>query len=371
MRIYHALRFLKGAQEQGKQAVDRIGFKWLLLAALMFGFASADPAMAQRRGFLAGLFGNGQNNRSQPAVSSGQRRVNRAVQNALNFFGFDAGPVDGIFGRKSRAAASEFQAFLDYEATGRLTREESQFLLTSFNEIANKDEALALKVSLGLVSAQDLLKALAEGETVVAELPEEPAQIGPLSMRDMCVNIGASGPIDLLKAQFCNLRQLAIEQSDFLIETSLNGQSVEPVMGECRLFTAEMRPQFQQLATMDSTEMLAEMDLWVLRAGVAGEKLTRLSETCLGVAYKNDNSEAALASLLVLGGLKNAIYIELTGYHLALELGPEFTESPHARSWMEAAVAAQTDENIALTAQTSAQRTDVLVDVIRILATVE
>ncbi len=351
--------------------MDRFGLKWLLMATLMFGFASADPAMAQRRGFLAGIFGNGQNSPAQPAVSSSQRRVNRAVQNALNFFEFDAGPVDGVFGRKSRAAASEFQAFLGNEATGHLTREESRFLLASFNEVANKNEALALKVSLGLVSAQDLLKALAEGEAVVPETPETPAQTGPLSMRSTCVNIGASGPTDLLKAQFCNLRQLAIEQSNFLIKTSLNGQSVEPVMGECRLFAAEMRPQILQLATTDSTEMLAEMDMWVLRAGVAGEKLTRLAETCLGVAYKNDDSEAALASLLVLGGLKNAIYIELTGYHIALGLGPEGTETPNERGWMEAAVAAQTDENVALTAQSSAQRTDVLVDVISILAVEE
>jgi len=328
--------------------------------------------MAQRRGgFLAQLFGTGQNTRTQPAISTNQRRMNRAVQTALNFFEFDAGTVDGILGRKSRAAASAFQAFMGYEETGRLTGDESRFLLTSFNEIANIDEALALKVSLGLVSTQDLLKALSEGEAVVADIQEETLQDGPISMQATCVNIGASGPIDLLKAQFCNLRQLAIEQGDFLTETSLSGQSAEPIVGECRLFSIEMRPQIEQIVSANGPELISEMDLWIRRSGVSDEKLARLSETCLGVAYKHDDAEAVLASLLVLSGLNNAIYVELTGYQLALGLGFEQPDFARAQEWMEAAVAAQPEGNVALTAQSSAQRTNVLVDVIGILSSSE
>lgn len=354
----------------GSKPLRQAKLKWLFVATLTLVFASTMPAKAQQRGFLAGLFGNGQNNRAQPAISNSQRRVNRAVQTALTFFGFDTGGVDGILGRKSRAAASAFQAFLGYEATGRLTREEGQFLLTAYNGIANEDEALALKISLGLVVPQDLLLALAEGGSPVAAPPEEAAPTGPLSMRETCVNIGASGPTDLLKAQFCNLRQLAIEQSRFLLETALNGQSVEPVIEECRSFTMEMRPRWTQITAQASGTLLSEMDLWVQRSGVSGEKLARLSETCLGLAYQHDDSEAALAALLVLSGLKSAIYIELTGYHLALELGA----SPNiaaARGWMEAAVAAQPEGTVALTAQTGAQRTGVLADVITILAAQE
>ena len=333
------------------------------------GFASVEPAQAQRRGgFFAQLFGTGQNTRSQPQLSANQRRINRAVQTALNFFGFDAGAVDGIMGRRSRAAVSAFQALMGYEETGRLSREESRFLLTAYNEIALKDEALSLKIKLELADPQALLTAFSIDETAVANTEAPAAPEGPPSMRSTCVNIGAAGPQDLLKAQFCNLRLLAMEQSDLMMETSLSGQSAEPVAAECRQFAAEMRPQIEQLSGTPSKEMISEMDLWVRRSGVSEEKLAGISETCLGVAYRQDNPEEALASLLVLSGLDRAIYAELTGYHLALGLGFEAPDSTLATGWMESAVAALPEGEVALTAQTSDQRLAVLADVLGILA---
>ncbi len=327
--------------------------------------------MAQRRGFLAQLFGNGQNTRSQPAISSNQRRINRATQTALNYFEFDAGAVDGIFGRKSRAAARAYQSFLGYEATGHLTPDEGRFLLDSFNEIANKNEDLAQTIALGLATPQALLKALAEGNLEAVSPPENIAPLPPLSMRATCVNIGASGTIDLLKAQFCNLRQLAVEQSNFLMDTALNGQTRAPVVEECRLFSVEMQPQIAQIQAANGPELIAEMDLWIRRSGVSGEKLARLSETCLGLAYQHDDSEAALASLLVLSGQKNAVYTELLGYHLTLGLGFTHPSFSTGRSWMEAALATQTEGPVALTAQTSQARRAVLDDVIRLLSVPE
>jgi len=341
------------------------------LAVLTLGFASVQPAMAQRRGFLAQLFGTGQNTRSQPQLSASQRRINSAVQTALNFFEFDAGAVDGIMGRKSRAAISAFQGFMEYEQTGRLTEEENRFLLTAYNNIALQNEALALKIKLELASSQEALKTFAEGDFSAAPPDVTPEPEAPPTMRSTCVNIGASGPQDLLKAQFCNLRQLAIEQSDFLMETSLSGQSPEPVAGECRLFAIEMRPQIEQLATMPSDEMVIEMDLWVRRSGISEEKLAGLSETCLGVAYRQDEPEAALASLLVLSGLGRAIYAELTGYQIALGLGFETPDAALARGWMETAVAALPEGEVALTQQVSSQRLAVLADVLGILETAE
>jgi len=344
----------------------------MCVVSLALSMLSTEPAFAQRQGgFLSGLFGNNQNNRTQQAANSAQRRANRSVQTALNFFGFDVGSADGIFGRKTRAGISAFQTFMGYEATGSLTHEQQRFLLSSFNEINPIDEALALKISLGLVSTQDLLKGLSEGETVVADTPEDTVPAGPTSMRSLCVNIGADGPLELVKAQFCNLRQLAIEQGDVLLETSLTSTSIEPVIGECQNFTANMRPQISELATATSTTLISDMDLLFRRSGAAPEKLLRQAETCLGLAYQHDDAEAALAALLVLSGLKDAVYTELTGYHLALGLGIETADMPRAQGWMEAAIAAQPEGNVSLTAQSGAQRTNVLVDVITILATPE
>lgn len=342
------------------------------MATLAIGFISVTPAEAQRRsGFFAQLFGTGHNTRTAPAVSSSQRRINRAVQTALNYFEFDAGSVDGIFGRKSRAAAKAFQGFMGYEETGQLTREESRVLLTAYNEISNKNEALALKVSLGLAAPQDLLRAFANGEIVAVDTTETPPPEGTASMRSLCVNIGASGPIDLLKAQFCNLRQLAIEQSDFLIETSLNGQAVAPVFGECRQFTSEMQPNIARIASEDGETLSLEMELWIRRSGVPAKKLEGLAETCLGIAYKQDDTDAALAALLLLSGLKDAIYMEQMGYHLALGLTDMPENLPLAQSWIEAAAAAQPEGDVSLTAQSADTRIAILADVLGILSAKE
>lgn len=348
-------------------------WKWVFVAAFSLGMASVEPAFAQRQGgFLSGLFGNNQNNRAQQAANSAQRRTNRAVQSALNFFGFDTGSVDGILGRKSRAAISDFQTFMDYEATGNLTREERLFLLSTFNGINTEDEALALKISLGLVSVQDLLKARADEEPEAPDTVEEAAPEAPLSMRSLCINIGANGPLDLVKAQFCNLRQLAIEQSDFLLETSLTTTSIEPVIGECQNFTTEIQPQITLVAAQPAAALISDMDLWFRRSGASREKLFRQAQTCLGVAYRHDDPEAALASLLVLSGLKDPIFIELTGYHIALGLGLiDAQDMARAQGWMEASIAAQTDANVSLTSQSSQQRIDTLVNVITILSAQE
>ncbi|HIP24025.1 MAG TPA: peptidoglycan-binding protein [Rhodobacteraceae bacterium] len=348
-------------------------WKWVFVATLSLGMASAEPAFAQRQGgFLSGLFGNNQNNRAQQAANSAQRRANRGVQSALNFFGFDAGGLDGILGRKSRTAISDFQTFIGYEATGNLTREERRFLLSAFNEINVDDEALALKISLGLISVQDLLKARAEGGAETPEILDEAAPDAPLSMRSLCINIGANGPLDLVKAQFCNLRQLAIEQSDFLLETSLTTTSIAPVISECQSFTTEIQPQIALVATEPAAVLLSNMDLWFRRSGASKDKLFRQAQTCLGVAYRHDDPEAALASLLVLSGLKDPIFIELSGYHIAFGLGlNEARDMGRAQGWMEASIAAQTDENVSLTSQSSQQRIDTLVDIITILSAQE
>lgn len=66
-------------------------------------------------------------------ISSAQRAENRQVQTSLNYFGFPAGGADGVFGRRTRAAVSSYQAHLGYPSTGQLTQFEKDFLLTSYH----------------------------------------------------------------------------------------------------------------------------------------------------------------------------------------------------------------------------------------------
>ena len=344
-------------------------FKLVFVFSLTLAFIATDPAFAQRRnGFLGGLFNGGQQNREQQAAAAAQRRANATVQTALNYFGFNVGTVDGILGQKSREAISAYQTFLDIPVSGRLSSDDRAFLLSAYEQISNAEDEVKLQISLNLVTVQDLLKVLYQGEPLVEEPPEVVATVGPRSMRTLCVNIQAAGPLDLVKGQYCNLRQLAVEQGDFLLETALHAQSLEPIAGECQRLTLDLKPQFEQILT-DSGEPLIEiMMAWNESADIPHDKLVRLSETCLGVAYQHDDSEAALAALMVLSGLERSIYIEMLGYHAAFGLGFEgVSDFAHAATWLEAALSRLPEEGVGLTAQSGVLRAKIIVDVLSIL----
>jgi peptidoglycan hydrolase-like protein with peptidoglycan-binding domain len=65
-------------------------------------------------------------------VNSYQRDENRRVQTALNYFGFPAGPADGVIRPSSRAAVTQYQASLGFAPTGVLMEHEKLFLTSSY-----------------------------------------------------------------------------------------------------------------------------------------------------------------------------------------------------------------------------------------------
>ena len=106
------------------------------------------PARADNKDLVHGLMGamigaaiatqkQSQSN-SQPAqsktrqskqkISSQERTANKLIQEHLNYFGFDTGRPDGVLGRKSRTAVSQFQACLNFPISGILNSFEKQFL---------------------------------------------------------------------------------------------------------------------------------------------------------------------------------------------------------------------------------------------------
>jgi peptidoglycan hydrolase-like protein with peptidoglycan-binding domain len=70
---------------------------------------------------------------TKPSMSAEQREANKETQTALNYFGYNVGTPDGAIGPKSRAAISEYQAFIGYPATGQLTDHERTILVTSYH----------------------------------------------------------------------------------------------------------------------------------------------------------------------------------------------------------------------------------------------
>ncbi len=116
-----------------------------ITAASLLTTTAAAPAVADNLGaaLVGGLIGGvivneaNKNKRRtvvrSSGVSSATRAHNRETQTALNYFGFQAGTPDGVFGRRSREASRQYQMHMGFPQTGNLTQYERDFLVTSYN----------------------------------------------------------------------------------------------------------------------------------------------------------------------------------------------------------------------------------------------
>ncbi len=115
-----------------------------LAATLTVGLlskASADAGDFVAGALIGGIVGhaitkdsqrkNAQQQSTQTQSTIPSTQEGREIQTSLNYFGFNAGGVDGQLGRQSRAAISRYQAYLGYPDTGQLTPLEQDILLTS------------------------------------------------------------------------------------------------------------------------------------------------------------------------------------------------------------------------------------------------
>ena len=92
----------------------------------------------------------------KPRIPSTQE--GRNIQASLNYFGFNAGGVDGQLGRQSRAAISNYQAYLGYPATGQLSPFEQNLLVTSYNRAQAGGYAVNQQIAQNPEGTRGLLK---------------------------------------------------------------------------------------------------------------------------------------------------------------------------------------------------------------------
>ncbi|KIN60499.1 Peptidoglycan-binding domain 1 protein [Sulfitobacter noctilucae] len=88
-----------------------------------------------------------------PATQEG-----RNIQASLNYFGFNAGSVDGQLGQKTRNAVSQYQAYLGYPVTGQLSAFEQNLLTSSYNRAQAGGYAVQQQVAATPDGTRGLLK---------------------------------------------------------------------------------------------------------------------------------------------------------------------------------------------------------------------
>lgn len=110
-----------------------------------------------------------------PSISAEQRAENIAVQDSLNHFGWNVGTADGSLGPKSKSAIKEYQAFMGYPATGDLSAEQRNVLVTSYHRSQAGGAVISEIVSGSVYGLRGVLIAqaqeMAPGGTMAAAGP--------------------------------------------------------------------------------------------------------------------------------------------------------------------------------------------------------
>jgi len=165
-------------------------------------------------------------------VASPQRAENREVQTALNYFSFPAGTPDGVFGRNTRAAIRQYQAFIQVPATGSLTPFERDILVGAFNR-AQYGSAEVLQITANSpLGARALLqdqKAMMTGlpgtagkQTIYAGMPVEVSA----AIDEVANSSDPTAEQLLQRTGFIQLADLNADgNTDYIIDTSTSGSS--------------------------------------------------------------------------------------------------------------------------------------------------
>ena len=314
-------------------------------------------------------------------ISSAQRQENREVQTSLNYFSFPAGTPDGVFGRKTRSAVSSMQVYMNYPVTGQLTEFQKTVLLTSYHRtiaggvavsqiigsshdgvramLKNTQAQMAGGSGATYASVQPQPQIIVQPQAVVVQ-PAQPVVVQPQSTVVAAAQTGSGGfkmpsfgsapdassmanhcnkislitstnggftnvstmqdPVFALNEQFCLARIYAISQSEDMI-AQVQGVTAAQMQSQCETLGPALKEQVASLSLGNRDQVIAKTSDMILSSGMSPAQLSHTAKICLGVGYRTDNSDVALASTLILVTLGEPVYGELLGHHLVNGFG--------------------------------------------------
>ena len=342
---------------------------------LSVGLWPAEPVDAQDLGgviggiIIGGIIANeankNRNRRAAPRQPTAPRRdaaqveEAKALQGALNHFGFDAGPVDGAPGRKTQAAVAVYQGSLGHPQTGVITDVERQLLLDSMaRERMNPGEAMQIAATnpygrRGLPSAyrqmampaampfgQNPGNAPQQGTPAPAVVapPIAPAQVAmpafglptePVrSVNGHCnqvqvlttTNGGYASadvmpdPAHALNEQFCLARTFAMAEGQ-KVATSV-GATQEQITSLCGILKQRFEPKLAGLGASTPDALAQTVRVEIAAAGTPVDQMQVTGKVCLAEGYRTDDPVMAAVASATLVGSDMPPYGELLGHHL-------------------------------------------------------
>ncbi|PWK61188.1 peptidoglycan-binding domain-containing protein [Roseicyclus mahoneyensis] len=361
--------------------------------------AEADAAEFLGGALIGGVIGHAlaQGNRNTRPVTGTAPRVvrpgipatqqGRETQLALNYFGFNAGSVDGQIGNGTRAAIERYQRAMGYPVNGRefsnyqfeylmdayywgqnggaqQTGMSGQPLLFAYRDsregrplpAAAPQFAPQPPATTVIVNPQPQIAPVAPAPGVLAAAPAVPnlfANSAPTaSLANTCNGVmlqtSTNGgyvtlatmrdPDFTLSEQFCVARTYAMAQGEQLMQ-NINGLSPAQITDQCGQFAQLFSSQIDQASLTGPTQLTPQVTTIALGSGMPPADLSATARVCLSVGYAQDNMRMAVGSALALTAMGEPAYGELLGHHLREGFGTT-TRPDLAMQWYNTSLSA-------------------------------
>lgn len=165
-------------------------------------------------------------------------------------------------------------------------------------------------------------------------------------------------PAFALSEQFCLARTYAISTSEDLA-SSIQGFKAAQVQSQCEGIVDPMQDLIAAASLQSKAEVIPAVAGFVLKTGMSPAQLSLTAKICLGVGYRTDNLDVALASSLLVVSLGKPVYGELIGHHLQYGFGAS-QRSDLAADWYLSAISALDSGAQAVFAPTQPERVELL-----------
>jgi peptidoglycan hydrolase-like protein with peptidoglycan-binding domain len=317
-----------------------------------------------------------------PATQQG-----RETQTALNYFGYDAGAVDGQIGAGTRSAIERFQASMGYPVNGReFASYQFDFLMDGYFWATQQGGAqqtglrgpqllYAYRDSLSgapIQSTAPVQQVQPPATTVIVNPPGQgnaPASTVVAAGNGQLPNLFANGearmslanacnavmlqtssnggyltlatmtdPSRALSEQFCVARTYAMAQGEDLMR-QITGLTPAQIAQQCASFSQMLSAEIDRVSLVETGPLTAEMQQFAAGTGIAPGDLAATSRVCLSVGYTQDDMRMAVGSALMLVALGEPAYGELLGHHLREGFGAT-TRPDLASGWYNASISA-------------------------------
>jgi hypothetical protein len=353
-----------------------------VIGGIIAGAAQNSRAQQQRRTTTRST-----STRSSTARACGpQCQAHKEEQAALNHFGYDAGPVDGRPGPRTRGAISSFEAEMGFVPDGNLGPSERGFLVSSYHRANaqdfgthyqsyqqggprallrgyNQDRVAALRGPTQPVpqpgfpattppaamppAAMPNVAMAGAGAAVAAPAPLAPLSIAPVgqSMSARCTDvqritltnggyIDAATPANASQAlseQFCLARDYATGNGQQLV-SAVQGMTAADLQAYCSQIATAVAPALGTLPTQSAGAVAAQVGQIGAQSGMQPAQMVQAGEICMGIGYGNDDAAVALSGALFAAGGGQPSYGEMVGHHLREGFGTSANPTA-SRDW--------------------------------------